>query len=309
MKIVFAGFGELGDTVLGELVQHHEVCAVVTHQAGFTDLSDNDVEKRARVHSIPTYYSVSAREPELHEVLTRLEADLLVSTNWRTRMPAKMLGVTRLGAINVHDALLPEYAGFGAVNWAIRDGRDRTGLTVHFMDDELDTGPVINQVAINIGPDEYADSVYTRLVSLYGSTALRAIELVEGGSRGTSQTPGAGFFGHRITANDTRIDWNDSSHQIVNLVRSQASPFINAWCVDDDKHINVTRAAVPSRPVRGTAGRIVAHTDGGILVSCGRTGVADSKGIILLGVKPEGTHSPLPAVEYFGRVRGARYLS
>lgn len=309
MRVIFCGFGELGDAVFQSIVDVHEVCAVVTHPGGFSGLTDPAVEKRANSHSIPVFYSVSAREPSLHRSLLDLEADLLVSTNWRTKMPSEMLDLTPMGAINLHDALLPEYAGFGAVNWAIRDGRDETGLTVHFMDDELDTGPIVYQTSISISSDETAGSVYRRLVALYGPTAIRAIKLVENGSRGVPQTAASGFFGHRITIHDTRIFWSEASHRIVNLVRAQDGPFINAWCIDEGRRLFVTRASLPGRAVRGTPGRVVGRQDGGVLVGCGSTGLPDSRGVSLVEVRPEGTSEPLPAVDYFGKITGARYLS
>lgn len=308
MRIVFAGFGELGATVLGALHEQHEVSLVLTHRDGFSALRGDDVEQLALKYEIPLFLSSRADEPELLALLGELSADALVSTNWRTRLPGTVLSTARLGALNVHDALLPEYAGFGAVNWAIRDGRDQTGLTVHVMDEELDTGPILLQTRVDIGPEDTATAVYTRLLAQYGPAALEALRLLEAGVTPRPQDPTAGSFGHRISAEDNAIDWTASTRQIVDLVRSQSAPFLNAWCLDGDRRLYVRRARSPVRSVRGNPGRVVAGTHDGVLVACGKAGDPLSRGVLLTHVSIDDGGEEIPATSYFDPVRGVRFL-
>jgi methionyl-tRNA formyltransferase len=307
VRVLFAGFGELGAAVLEPLIGRHQVAAVLTHPAAFTGLTGAQVQDIAERAAIPVYLSAGAAEADLAGRLAELDAEVLVSTNWRTRLPKPILAAAALGAINVHDSLLPGYAGFGAVNWVIRDGGDHTGLTVHFMDDQLDTGAILLQTRVDIGPDEDATSVYHRLVAQYGPAALEALDLVAQGDRGQLQNLTGASLGHRITADDTRIDWTWDTASILNLIRAQSSPFLNAWCLSDGQRLSVGKAAMPARSVRGTPGRVVAAAEGGVLIACGRPGDQDSRGVILRRVTPEG-ESEQDAAEYFSPVRGARYL-
>ncbi|MGH3921699.1 MAG: formyltransferase family protein, partial [Pseudonocardiaceae bacterium] len=87
-------------------------------------------------------------------------------------------GVPALGALNVHDALLPRYAGFGAVNWAIRNGETETGLTVHFMDAELDTGPVVTQQVVK---SAHRRAVRRTAAACLPGTPGRLVRAAEGG--------------------------------------------------------------------------------------------------------------------------------
>jgi methionyl-tRNA formyltransferase len=293
--------------VLGPLIRHHDVVAVLTHPAGFTDLDGTQVESMARQAQIPVLLATATFDRDLIDRLATCDADVLVSTNWRTRLPAPVLTVARYGAINVHDALLPRYAGFGAVNWAIRDGCDHTGLTVHVMEEELDTGPILLQTRIDIGPCDTATIAYQRLVAQYGPAVLAALDRLARGERGTPQDPAGASFGHRITIADTRIDWTWPTTAIVDLVRAQSPPFVNAWCRDAAERLRVTRAGAPRRAARGTPGRVVTAAEGGVLVACGRPGESDARGVLLLEVAPDGG-SAIPAAEYLGPVRGARYL-
>ncbi|PID54429.1 MAG: formyl transferase [Micrococcales bacterium] len=309
MKIIFAGFGDLGAAVLEPLLKVHEVLAVLTHPDRFTGLEGQVVRYLALHAHVPLFLSAAGRDPGLTAQLRDLGADVLVSTNWRTRMPPDLLEVARLGAVNVHDSLLPTYAGFGSVNWVIRDGLDHIGLTVHYMTEELDTGPIILQTRLEIGADEDATSVTQRLTARYGDSLLSALEEVAAGSTGRAQDPAKGSFGHRITIEDTRIDWGLSTRQILDLVRAQSTPFVNAWAMDGSERLFITRAIAPGRAARGTPGRVMARADGGVLVACGPPGGPDSRGVIVTRVRAGDAGDEVDAVAHFGPVRGARYLT
>jgi methionyl-tRNA formyltransferase len=203
----------------------------------------------------------------------------------------------------VHDALLPDYAGFGAVNWAIRNGETDTGLTVHFMDEELDTGPIVTRAIVKIGPHDTAGQVLESLIAEYLPVTLRALEMVERGHRGEHQTPADGSFYHRIGLDDTRIDWSLGSTTLYNLVRGQSDPFVNAWARHDGHRLFIKAAAVPDRAYGGTPGRIVKAAEGGITVACGSPADPDARGLVLLQVQTE-QGPPVRAIDYFLKVRG-----
>jgi methionyl-tRNA formyltransferase len=159
MNVVFMGYGELGANVLRGLTLRHRVVLVITHPAQFGGLNDLEVERTAVQLGLALVFSSTARETDLVRQIGEISADVIVSTNWRTRVPIEVLKLPRHGAVNVHDALLPNYAGIGAVNWAIRNGDAMTGLTAHYMDAELDTGPIITQKQVAIGAHDTAAHV------------------------------------------------------------------------------------------------------------------------------------------------------
>jgi methionyl-tRNA formyltransferase len=300
MRIVFFGYGELGALVLGGLLDRHEVLSVVTHRSGFTNIDEPDTERLADKAGVPVLISAAAREPELHAELTALQPEVVVSTNWRTRIPPEVLRIPGTGAINVHDALLPAYAGFGAVNWAIRNGESRTGLTVHFMDDQLDTGPVVTQTVVPIEPQDTAADVLNRLLANYVPVALAGLDLVAGGFRGEPQDPAGASFYHRIGIEDTGIDWRDSATVVLDLVRGQSDPFINAWTIHDGRRLWVRSACRPQRTHGGTPGRVVRTDNDGVVVACGGPSHGADRGVVLQEVAGE-DGVPVQAVDYFTR--------
>ncbi|MEU1811579.1 methionyl-tRNA formyltransferase [Micromonospora sp. WMMD1076] len=298
MRIVFFGYGELGATVLRGIAPHHEVLLVLTHRAEFSGLGEPDVELAAADLGLPVRYSATAREPDLHEQLRDLAPELIVSTNWRTRVPTEVLRIPERGAVNTHDALLPAYAGFGAVNWAIRNGEEETGLTVHYMAEELDTGPIITQARVKIGPHDTAGQILERLLAEYVPVTLEALERVAEGHRGEPQPPEGASFYHRIGVEDTRIDWRDSATTICDLVRGQSDPFVNAWTTHRGFRLWVKAATRPTRAHGGTPGRIVKAGYGGVVVASGGPGDGDDRGVVLLQVSTE-TGPPVRAIDYF----------
>jgi methionyl-tRNA formyltransferase len=302
VKLVFMGYGFLGANVLRGLALRHRVGLVVTHATEFAGLGEADVQHAADELRIPVAFSHAAAEPQLHERLRVIAPDAIVSTNWRTRIPGEVLRIPPLGAVNIHDALLPQYGGFGAVNWAIRNGETSTGLTVHVMDEQLDTGPVIARSVVSIGPDDDARSVLQALLAEYVPVTLNALELLEAGCRGDPQTGEATFY-HRIGLEDTRIEWGCGTTALYNLVRGQSDPFLNAWTEHLGQRLYVKSAAVPERAYRGTPGRIFCAAEGGVAVACGGPQNPDGRGLIVLQVQTD-EGPPVRAVDCLQDFRG-----
>ncbi len=295
MRIVFFGYGELGAVVLSALVEHHDVVLVLTHRTEFTGLGEPHVAELVERHGLSCVISANGREPELPGQLRELDADVIVSTNWRTRLPGELLTTSRLGALNVHDALLPKFSGFGAINWAVREHESETGVTVHLMEPELDTGPVVVQRVVPIGDHDTATEVYEQVTAQYVPATLEALEKLAAGDRGTPQDATKRTFWHRITEDDTRIDWSKSTRSIYDLVRGQSDPYVNAWTTLDGRKIAVKKAALPSMGFCGTPGKVVRQADGGVAV------VTGTEGIILLEVQVDGEEAR-PATEVFKKM-------
>ncbi len=288
MKAVFFGYGEIGATVLGPLAARHEVSAVVTHRPEFGGLGAGHVAAIAHQLGLRTLIADDlADAPEVVQALRTLAPEVLVSANWRTRVPEDVLAIPSLCPLNIHDALLPDYAGFGSVNWSIRNGETAIGLTVHVMERDLDTGPIVHTVTVPIASQDTATVVYSALLKEYPHAVLTALDRVAAGVTPVPQRAGGSFY-HRITEADTRIDWTQPTTRILDLVRAQSDPFVNAWCLLDGGKLYIKTATFPARTYRGTPGRVVAHVGGGVAVVCGHSWSPDAHGVVLLEVARPG---------------------
>jgi methionyl-tRNA formyltransferase len=131
-------------------------------------------------------------------LLAALAPDLALCGGFPVKIPADAIAVPRLGVLNGHPSPLPRYRGPNPLGWAVRNGDAELGFTFHFMDAEIDTGPILLQGAAPIGADDGAEELIGALFGLWSSLLPQALALVEAGERGDMQSDEgasyAGFF-------------------------------------------------------------------------------------------------------------------
>jgi methionyl-tRNA formyltransferase len=154
-----------------------------------------------------------------------LQAELLVNVICLKRYRSKILETPRFGVANVHPSLLPYYRGRDCIRWAMINGEKEVGITVHRMDESLDTGPIIAQEKILIKTEDYFLDVRERVKGSYPKIILQAIQnLSSNAFRLKTQTLEEGtYFPHR-RKEDGKINWTDSSVNIYNLIRASCEP-------------------------------------------------------------------------------------
>jgi methionyl-tRNA formyltransferase len=167
-----------------------------------------------------------------HEIerITALQPDLILSVYYRNMISAKILGLARLGAFNLHGSLLPKYRGRAPINWAILHGEPRVGMTLHRMVRAADAGAIVDQEGVNIGPRETAGEAFRKVLPCARRVMARQIDaLLAGTARETPQDETqATYFGGR-TPQDGRIDWSQPSRTIFNLIRAVTDPYPGAF--------------------------------------------------------------------------------
>src|SRR5215210_5587789 len=150
--VVFTNMpGGMVYSIVNEIVRPlgHRVVGVVTSPGPKRRRSASYLEVVAAVP--PGVDVIVSNHPERWAaMLAPLRPDLIISAGFPWRIPADVLALPRLGAINFHDALLPRHRGPNATGWAFRLGDAETGLTIHRLSPEFDTGPILAQVSIPI---------------------------------------------------------------------------------------------------------------------------------------------------------------
>ncbi len=175
MKIVFMGTPDFAVPSLKAVVNSgHKVEAVVTNQdepqgRGLT-VSPPAVKTAALELGLQVIQVSSLKDPEFLEKLKSLSPDLMVVVAFRI-LPRDVYSIPKLGTFNLHASLLPKYRGAAPINWAIINGEKETGVTTFFLDDKVDTGKVILRKKIEIGENETAGELSSRL-SFLGAEAV-----------------------------------------------------------------------------------------------------------------------------------------
>ncbi len=231
-RVLVFGYSEVGYRCLELLLQRGvTVVGVFTHEDDPAEQTwFHSVAALAQRHGIPVFQPHSLRQPEWLDTVRGLAPDLILSLYYRTMIPMPLLEVASLGAFNMHGSYLPRYRGRAPLNWAIINGEDHTGVTLHVMEKSADTGAIVDQEKIPIGATESVADILPRVPQAAVSVLARQLDaLLKGTPPLTPQNHDlATYFGRRTPA-DGRIDWNQSGAAIFNLVRALTRPFPGAF--------------------------------------------------------------------------------
>ncbi|MCP2163261.1 methionyl-tRNA formyltransferase [Goodfellowiella coeruleoviolacea] len=273
MRIVMFGYQTWGHRTLRALLDSpHEVALVVTHPRSdhaYERIWSDSVAELATANGVDVVLR-NRPDAELVRRLERIEPDLIVANNWRTWIPPEIFALPRLGTLNVHDSLLPAYAGFSPLIWALINGEPEVGVTAHMMNDQLDAGDIVVQRAIPVGPRDTATDLFHRTVDLIEPVLAEALALIASGRRDwTPQDRGKASFFHKRSIEDSRIDWSWPAEDIERLVRAQSDPYPNAFTYHRGARLRVLRASVSKGRYGGTPGRIFIREGDGVVIVAG----------------------------------------
>ncbi len=239
LRIVYMGTPDFAVAPLQALIEAgYDIVGIVTmpdkpigrHQS---HLSQSPVKAFAVAHDIPCLQPEKLKAPEFIEALRALQADLQVVVAFRM-LPEVVWNMPRLGTINLHAALLPQYRGAAPINWAIIDGQRETGVTTFFLDHQIDTGRIIAARRTPISPDDTAGTLHDRLMALGSELVVETVGLIAAGKAdGTEQqsliTEGTELRpAPKLYRETCHIDWNLPLERIYNLIRG-LSPYPASW--------------------------------------------------------------------------------
>ena len=159
------------------------------------------------------------RGPEAVERIRHLSPDLLVVVAYGQIIPRALLGVPRLGAVNVHASLLPRHRGAAPVAGAILAGDAETGVTIMRMDEQLDHGPILAMRSAEIGANEDAVALTSRLAVLGAELLVETLEHLED-SKAVEQDHGAATVARRLSKEDGELEWELGAREIDRRVRA-----------------------------------------------------------------------------------------
>ena len=229
LRIVFCGTPQFAVPTLKHLLAQpdFQILAVITQpdrpRGRGQQISIPPVKEIALAAHLPVQQPEKIRAPEAEHLLRRLSPDVIVIIAYGQIVPARLLSIPRHGWINLHASLLPKYRGAAPINWAIANGETRTGLTTMRIDAGMDTGDILLQHPMEIGPTESAPELAARM-SEAGAPLLE--ETLRGLVAGTivprTQNHAEPSLAPMLKKEDGRIDWSRSAQEIYNRIRGFA---------------------------------------------------------------------------------------
>ena len=267
------------------MVDGHEIAAVFTQPdkpAGRgKHLHTPPVKILALEKGIPVHQPAKIRSNEaVRDVFETISPDVCVVVAYGKILPEWMLSIPRLGCINVHASLLPKYRGAAPINWAIANGERETGVTIMQMDAGMDTGPMLDRRAIQIGDNETAPELSARLAPLGAQLLSETLPRIEHGEiTPMTQNDSEATYAPILKREVGVIDWRMSAFDIANRVRA-FQPWPGTYTSFRGGRLIVWRTQpLPPRENSGHSsvpGAIVSIDDSGIVVNC------DSDGPLLI---------------------------
>jgi methionyl-tRNA formyltransferase len=228
-------------------------------------LQQSAVKQFALQQRIPVLQPVKLKDPSFLAALDEWKADLQVVVAFRM-LPEIVWNRPRLGTINLHGSLLPQYRGAAPINWAIINGETETGVTTFLLQHAIDTGNILLQERIPIGEEENAGILYDRMKISGANLLVRTIE--EFVTNRLSPTPQENFLSTqkellhhapKIEKETGVIHWKEPAQKINNLIRG-LSPVPGAHTQLEGKLLKIYKASVLSAAAKKTPGEI--ETDG-----------------------------------------------
>jgi len=294
MKVVLASSSDIAQPILEALLdsQHQLVAALSMPDkpAGRgRQIQPNSFSKLCERSGVPVFKPET--HIELREVLRELEPDLVITIAYGRLIKATELSLPKLGWLNIHFSLLPQWRGAAPLQRAILQGDSETGISIFRLDEGMDTGPVYATHKVSLKGNETYGSLLNDLSLLAAPVLLTVLAQIEDGESPILQSEDGATLAPKLSKEEARIDWRKSAKEIERQVRAM-NPWPIAWTTVNDKRLSILQTCVHNRA--GNPGEILSLEP--FVISCGEEAIEISL------LKPEGK-AEMSAAEW---LRGAR---
>ncbi len=283
MRIVFMGTPEFAVPCLKALIDDgNEISGVFTQPdkpkgRGYT-LTPPPVKVTALENGLTVFQPTTLKDGNVLEILKKLNPEMIVVVAYGKILPKEILDFSPYGCVNIHASLLPEYRGAAPIQWAVLDGKKKTGVTAMYMDIGIDTGDMLMKFETEIGEDETADELHDRLSELGAELIVKVVHSAKNGTlKREKQDDSKSCYARMLTKEMSKIDFSRSAQEIHNQVRG-----LNSWpsasAVLNGKRIKIHRTKLNDR--NGKAGQVLSLSP--LIVACG------SGAVEIVELQPEG---------------------
>lgn len=264
MRIVFIGTGDIGLPAFHWLADHYEVVALVAQPdkpvGRKQELTPPRIKMEALARNITVFQPLRMRAPEAVEQVRRFEADVIVVMAYGQILPKGVLDAAPVACLNIHASLLPRWRGAAPIQAAIEAGDAKTGITIMYMDEGLDTGDMLLMREMDIRTDETGGTLHDRLADEAPGCIALALALLEAGRAPRVPQPAEGVtYAGKLTREHGEIDFSAGWQAMDRKVRAM-NPWPAAATTLEGKRLKVFSASLVPE-VKGEAGLVLPSTD------------------------------------------------
>ena len=279
MKIILAGSLTYFEAIAIYLAQHvneNYKPILIFHAGKINEPLSSFMEER----HIPII-GIRSLNDEYEEKIRRLEPDLLICVGFPEILNPRIFNIPKLGTINLHTSALPKYRGRHPMNWQLINGEKEIGITVHFIDDGIDSGDIILQDSIPIHMDDDLNDLHTKCLPIAINILIKAIEQIENGTvyRRKQNINMASYLPLR-TPKDSIIDWKKTGFELHRFINALVDPMPNAFAYLMDGRLVYFKRSYRSDDDMGI-GRVLGKTKDGKYI------ITTPEGVILVDIVME----------------------
>lgn len=275
LRIVFAGSPDFAATILSAmLAAKHHIAAVYTQPD--RPAGRGRKPRPSAVKQLALDAGIAVQQPEslksaaVQETLRALKPDLMVVVAYGLLLPEAVLGIPRLGCINVHASLLPRWRGAAPIQRAILHGDSETGVTIMQMERGLDTGPMLHKVSTPIANNDTAQSLHDRLAQLGAKALLQVLDsYAQGGPNAEVQDAAKASYAEKLSKAEAELDWNASAETLARAVRAY-NPWPVAYTHWQGEPLRVWQAHAVDERTRELPGMVLGQDKAGISIATGQ---------------------------------------
>ncbi len=287
VRVVFMGTPEFAVPILSALVEHTNVVLVVSQPDKPVGrkhvITPSPVKTFAQEAGIEVVTPSKIREE--YEAVLEAKPDMIVTCAYGQIIPSAILEAPRLGCINVHASLLPKLRGGAPIHRAILEGYEKTGITIMYMDEHMDSGDIISQREVAILESDTLDSLSAKLMKVGSELLIETLpSIVKGTNARIKQSESEVTFGYIIKKEDEVLDFTRTSWEVYNKIRGlNSAP--GAYFEMNGKKVKVYASRIGTS--KGPVSTINNLYEDGIGI-----GTQDGE-IIVTEIKPEGKNRVL----------------
>jgi methionyl-tRNA formyltransferase len=265
MRIIIVGQGPFGKEVSEALIKKRENIVGV-----FCPKDKRGEAIKALVESsyIALFQPAHMKDPEIPDTYRRLSPDLVILAFVTDILPGSLLDIPSIGTICYHPSLLPKHRGASGINWAVIQGDKHTGVTIFWSDKGIDTGPILLQKEVDIGPDDTTGSLYFNSLFPLGIDAItESVDLVKSGKAPRiPQDNSLATYEPPCDDKVASIDWTKPAHEVYNLVRG-CDPQPGAYSTLEGRKVRFYKAGLLPFEEERHPGEIMTINEGEVTVA------------------------------------------
>ena len=249
-KIIFFGTPDFALKSLELINSHCDILCVVTSQDKKSGrglrIHQSEVKKFSIINNILIKQPEDLKNIDFINQIKSMNADLFIVVAFR-KIPKEVYSIPKLGTINLHASLLPDYRGAAPINWALINNEKVTGVTTFFINEKIDHGDIISKKEVLIDNDDDYKSLYRKLSIIGSNLLLETIMIVfkskfqiisQSKDNNKKKAP-------KLNSENTRINWEDNTERILGMIRG-LSPSPGSWTIlkngDNEVRMKIIKA-------------------------------------------------------------------